>query len=88
MPAAVRGTTLEGYVHACDWYHTFINLAGGDTTDNHAAEGLPPTDSYDMWPYLSGRNESSPRTQMMLSSEPGFASKGALRRRTPTGTVR
>ena len=88
VPAAVRGTTLEGYVHACDWYHTFINLAGGDPTDNHAAEGLPPTDSYDMWPYLSGRNESSPRTQMMLSSEPGFASKGALRRRTPTGTVR
>ena len=70
LPKGMRGTTAQGYINACDWYHTLIKLAGGDPTDSH--EGLPPTDSLDMWPYLIGNVSSSPRTEMLLSSEPGF----------------
>lgn len=69
IPRAARGSTLRGYVHVCDWYHTLIKLAGGEPSDDVA--GLPPTDSLDMWPWLSGQSVSSPRTQMMLSSEHG-----------------
>lgn len=76
VPPSVRGSTASGYVHACDWYHTLIKLAGGVPADDQ--EGMPPIDSLDMWPYLSGTAARSPRTQMMLSSEPTGSSSGKL----------
>ena len=79
VPSTARGSSAEGYIHVCDWYHTLIKLAGGEPADDHPDEGLPPTDALDVWPYLSsGAVGSSPRTQMLLSSEPGFADGGKL----------
>ena len=84
LPAAVRGTTATGYIHACDWYRTLIGLAGGDASDapppaasgreasEREASGLPPPDSLDMWPYLTGAESVSPRVEILLSSEPGY----------------
>ena len=43
------------YVHIADWYGTFCSLAGVNTSDPAAeAANLPPVDSLDMWPLLSG----------------------------------
>ena len=62
LPQAVRGSKLEGTIHIADWYRTFANLADVDPTDHQAAaSGLPPIDSLDVWPMLSGANLTSPR---------------------------
>lgn len=62
------GAKLTGYTHICDWYATFAALAGVDPTDHRAAAaGLPPIDSLDLWPYLSGATEASPRTEIFAS---------------------
>jgi arylsulfatase I/J len=62
LPSAVRGTTLNGTIHVTDWYRTFAALAGVDPTDEvAAASGLPPIDSLDVWPMVSGANLTSPR---------------------------
>lgn len=69
LPAAVRGSFRDGYIHACDWYPTFIALAGGDPTDENA-RGVPAVDGVDMWPYLSGNVSASPREEILGASEP------------------
>ena len=57
----------DRYIHMADWYSTFCGLAGVDPTDTVAAKhGLPPIDSTDMWPYLSGAVAASPRTEIAL----------------------
>jgi len=67
VPAAMRGAKLEGYVHIADWFSTFCGLAGVDPTDTSAAaHGLPPIDSLDLWPMISGANTTSPRAEMAL----------------------
>ena len=50
-------------------YATFAGLAGvTDATDHKAARaGLPPIDSHNMWPMISGANGSSPREEIPLS---------------------
>jgi arylsulfatase I/J len=59
------GVRLEGYTHISDWYATFAALAGVDPTDHKAqAADLPPIDSINLWPYLSGEREESPRTEV------------------------
>ena len=61
----MQGTVLNGLFHTADFYTTFCSLAGVDSFDYRAAAaGLPPVDGHDMWPYLSGANETSPRTQI------------------------
>jgi arylsulfatase A-like enzyme len=37
LPENVRGGTLEGFIHECDWYATFCGLAGVDVHDDKAA---------------------------------------------------
>ena len=56
LPPHVRGTRQEGLIAAWDWYATFARLAGvDDIVDKRAASaGLPPVDSIDVWPLLSG----------------------------------
>eukprot|EP00052_Salpingoeca_macrocollata_P009358 m.73926 g.73926 ORF g.73926 m.73926 type:complete len:523 (+) comp17066_c0_seq1:390-1958(+) len=67
LPAAVRGTKLEQPIHVADWYSTFCGLAGVDPTDHEAAAaGLPPIDSLDVWPLLSGANNTSPRQEWLV----------------------
>lgn len=70
LPAAVRGTKLNGMMHIADWYATFAALAGVDPTDKKAAAaGLPPIDSLNLWPVISGQNETSPRVEIAVSNQ-------------------
>lgn len=70
LPEPVRGTTLSGIIHFADWYHTFCALAGVDPTDHAAARaGLPPIDSLNMWPLISGANMTSPRTEILVRED-------------------
>merc|ERR1711934_775430 len=70
LPAKVQGTKLEGIIHIADWYGTLCGLAGVSPQDAEAeASGLPPVDSFDMWPMLSGENKTSPRETILVTSE-------------------
>jgi len=52
---------------AWDWYATFASLAGQDWFDRKAERaGLPSTDSYNMWPVLSGETETNPREHVWI----------------------
>ena len=52
-----------------DWYATFCALAGIDSTDETAARAkLPPIDSMNMWPLISGKNSTSPRVDIPVSN--------------------
>eukprot|EP00040_Diaphanoeca_grandis_P027589 m.157279 g.157279 ORF g.157279 m.157279 type:complete len:561 (-) comp31048_c0_seq1:97-1779(-) len=72
LPPAMRGTLQTGLVAGWDWYATVAALAGVDPTDEKAAKaGLPPIDSHNLWPLLSGANSTSPRTQLEIGSNLG-----------------
>lgn len=62
--------------HVGDWYRTFAQLAGVPEEaifDQRAkAASLPPLDSLDVWPMLSGANATSPRIEIPLSTLPGL----------------
>eukprot|EP01083_Nonionella_stella_P026630 73347_1 len=65
LPFSRRGERENGMVHIADWYSTFAYLIGFDPTDDRAAKaGLPPIDSLNMWPLISGQNKTSPRTEI------------------------
>lgn len=67
LPAAMRGTKYEGYITGWDWYATYAAIAGVDPTDHLAEEsGLPPIDSVNQWPVLSGSNTTAPRTSITI----------------------
>ena len=69
LPEKMRGQKTDGYIHLTDWYATFCSLAGVDPTDDEAAKAkLPPIDSMDMWPLISGLNSTSPRTDIPVSN--------------------
>jgi len=67
LPQHAQGTEVSGYIHGCDWYPTFMGLAGVSPNDN--SPGVPGIDGMDMWPYLTGAAAASPRTEMVISSE-------------------
>ena len=68
LPKEMREQKTEGYIHVADWYATFCALAGVDPTDDRAAKAnLPPIDSLNMWPLISGQNSTSPRTDIPIS---------------------
>jgi hypothetical protein len=72
VPLGVRGTTTQGLVAGWDWYSTLAHLAGADPTDHSAAAaGLPPIDSVNVWPLISGATDKSPRTQVVIGSNVG-----------------
>ena len=69
LPQAMRGKKTDGYIHLADWYATFCALAGVDPTDERAAKAnLPPIDSMNMWPLISGQNTTSPRMDVPASN--------------------
>lgn len=94
LPPAMRGRRLTGatsYMHICDWLATLLSMAGErDASDARAAAVvaataayIPPIDSLDMSDMLLGRNSTSPRTELALSSGLGrhdgiILTKGAL----------
>ena len=68
LPRSMRGIKTDGYIHLADWYGTFCGLADVDPTDKKAAAAnLPPVDSMDMWPLISGKNSTSPRSDIPAS---------------------
>jgi hypothetical protein len=65
LPPAVRGTASQGFVAVEDWWATLLGLAGVDASDAPAAAaGLPPPDSIDQWPFLSGQTSVPPRAEV------------------------
>jgi arylsulfatase I/J len=83
LPKEVRGRWLDGLMHICDWWATFAGLAGvsGATgsgfMDPKSAKSwsIPArakqVDSLDMWPYISGTAQESPRKVVHLSHDAG-----------------
>jgi len=69
LPASQRGKKVTGMVALWDYYATFCALAGVDPQDERAAlASLPPIDSFNLWPLLSGENSTSPRLEIALGS--------------------
>jgi len=69
LPESVCGTRLEEIIHISDWYATFCYLAGVDPFDHEAAKwGLPPVDSMNVWPLISGVNTTSPRNTILVDN--------------------
>lgn len=62
LPKSMRGKNISAPIHICDWYATFANLAGIDPTDNHT--GVPPIDSLDQWPVVTGKSKLPIRTEI------------------------
>ena len=70
LPTAVRGTRLSGLMHVADWFVTYCAFAKIDSTDKPGElAGVPPVEGLDMWPLLSGKNMTSPRTEIFFSSQ-------------------
>ena len=68
LPEKMQGQKTDGYIHLADWYGTFCKIAGVDPTDDRAAKAkLPPVDSFNMWPLISGETTTSPRTDVPIS---------------------
>lgn len=70
LPDHVRGTKLAGMIHECDWLATFCYLAGVSDVDERAAAmdpPLPPIDSLNVWPLVTGANSTSPRVEWILT---------------------
>ena len=64
LPKSRRGKVENGMIHIADWYATFAAIIGFDPTDERAKKaGLPPIDSMNMWPLISGENLTSPRIE-------------------------
>lgn len=85
LPASQRGRSYSsGIAHVADWYLTFASLAGADPFSDR--EGAPaPLDSLDLWPWLSGQADKSPRTEvvydhrLMDKKDFNYSARGALR---------
>ena len=61
-----RSLPARGHVHVADFYDTFCRLAGHpDCTDT--PPGIPPTESHDLWPMISGQTDDSSRNESVLS---------------------
>ena len=70
LPQSRRGQKEFGMIAIADWYSTFCAIAGVEAADDRAAEyGLPPIDSLNVWPLISGQNMTSPRTQIAVSAK-------------------
>ena len=68
LPMKMQGQKITGKIHLADWYATFCAIAGVDPTDERAAKAkLPPIDSMNMWPLISGENTTSPRQDIPVS---------------------
>jgi len=78
LPDVVRGSKQEEMIHIADWYRTLAEgIAGVDPTDSQAQEsGLPPIDSLNMWPLLSGQSSDNPREKAGIIVDERMLVKG------------
>ena len=68
LPEKMQGQKTDAYIHIADWYGTFCGLAGVNSTDEKAAKAkLPPVESKDPWPLISGQSTVSPRVDVPIS---------------------
>ena len=73
LPDNLRGSKNKGLAHICDWYATFLSLAGVQQNQiahdtQHRRGSVPPVDSLNLWPTLILPNTmSSPRNEIPLS---------------------
>ena len=70
LPEDRRGISINGMMHIADWYATFLHLAGNtDPFDKRANKtGFPGVDSINMWDFITGKVNKSPRTQFVVGS--------------------
>lgn len=74
LPSKRYGEIEGGMIHVADWLVTFC-MMGGLTNeecvsdDKAAKHNLPGIDSFNVWPLVSGSNETSPRTEFPISKE-------------------
>eukprot|EP01084_Bolivina_argentea_P172232 298368_1 len=69
LPIHRRNKTLNETVHIADVYSTLCSIVDIDATDHRAIKaGLPPIDSFNMWPLITGETNVSARTEFILSS--------------------
>jgi len=82
LPDSQRGKALSGIGHVADWYSTFLTLAGINPADP-SPFAPSPIDSINLWPWISGQQLSSPRTQVVLQHttlpNKGLPALGAIR---------
>ena len=64
LPDSMRGQTSEGFIHIADWYPTFCKMAGVDSSDS--GTGKLPVDGLDVWPIISGENDTSHHEEFVL----------------------
>lgn len=88
LPVEVRGTQIDDYIHIADWYATFCALAGVDPADQIAAQhNLPPIDSINQWPLLSGAVAKGARTGMHISPKTLIAGNWKLLTGSDAGNI-
>ena len=69
IPTAMCNKKLEGLGTVWDWYATFAELAGVSKEDKVSPLfDLPGVDSISLWPYLSGKQKTSPRNEIAIGS--------------------
>ena len=66
-PTSLARLCIHADGAVCFRFATFSSLAGVDPRDD-PEEGVPPSDSLDMWPVLAGTNGTSPRTSAALTA--------------------
>lgn len=74
LPDKMRGKVSEGFIHVADWYTTFCNLAGVNSSDS--GTGKFPVDGLGVWPIITGENSSTPHDEIVLGYE--FENNGAI----------
>ena len=69
LPESVKGTIINEPIHISDWYGTMCAMADVDPFDKTAHESnLPPVDSENVWPLISGESQTSPRQKWLVHS--------------------
>ena len=69
VPATVHGSVQSGLTAGWDWYRTLAGIAQVDPRDRRAeAAHLPPVESHDLWPLISGREATSPRKRIVMAT--------------------
>jgi arylsulfatase A-like enzyme len=63
LPPSQRNKSLTGMIHLVDWYSTISSLAGLDPNDT---KGPTPVDGLNMWPWITGQIEESPRSHIVF----------------------
>jgi arylsulfatase I/J len=86
LPEAVRGTETNALTTGWDFFATSCFLAGVDPADaKAAAAGLPPVDSINLWPFLTGVNTTRPRLEVQVGN--AYTGDHAIGTNSPAQTV-